>query len=98
MGALLGLPEVSSCRPRTTPPPTYGYSSPQCSATVLKGAGPVRLKYIKNVQTPYKFTKMFPNIRNEAQGNYWLRGTRSTQNWYIIEQTLREEIPMTGST
>ncbi|GIK01971.1 hypothetical protein Aspvir_006014 [Aspergillus viridinutans] len=68
------------------------------SAAALKGAGPVRPKYIQNVQTPYKFTEMFPIIGKDGQGNYWLSGTRTTQNWDIIEQALREESPMTGST
>ncbi|PKX92298.1 uncharacterized protein P174DRAFT_512929 [Aspergillus novofumigatus IBT 16806] len=68
------------------------------SAAALKGAGPVRPKYIQNVQTPYKFTEMFPIVGKDEQGNYWLSGTRTTQNWDIIEQALREESPMTGST
>lgn len=50
------------------------------------------------VQTPYRFTEMFPIVGKDEQGNYWLSGTRTTQNWDIIEQALREESPMIGST
>jgi hypothetical protein len=68
------------------------------SAAALNSVGPVRPKYIQNVQTPYKFTEMFPIVGKDEQGNYWLSGTRTTQNWDIIEQALRQESPMTGST
>ncbi|KAL6231341.1 hypothetical protein BDW75DRAFT_233670 [Aspergillus navahoensis] len=55
-------------------------------------------KYIQSVQTPYKFTEMFPIIGKDEQGNYWLSGTWTTQNWDIIEQALRQESPLTGCT
>lgn len=66
------------------------------SAAALKGAGPVNPKYIQNLQT--QVHRMFPIVGKDDQGNYWLSGKRITQNWDIIEQALREESPMTGST
>lgn len=68
------------------------------SAAALKDTGPVRPKYIQNVQTPYRFTEMFPIVGKDDQGNYWRSGTRTTQNWDTIEQTLRKESSMTEST
>ncbi|PHH89550.1 hypothetical protein CDD83_5809 [Cordyceps sp. RAO-2017] len=60
------------------------------SAASLSGSSkPLRPSYIQNVQTPYKFTEMYPIIGKDANGNYWVSASRVTKNWAVVEEAFK---------
>ncbi|EEA28347.1 hypothetical protein TMatcc_003321 [Talaromyces marneffei ATCC 18224] len=52
---------------------------------------PVTARYMQAVQSPRKAMELFVIIGKDALGNYWLSGSRTKQNWDIIEAALKRE-------
>ncbi|PCG96047.1 Transferase [Penicillium occitanis (nom. inval.)] len=52
---------------------------------------PITARYMQAVQSPRKAMELFVIIGKDALGNYWLSGSRTKQNWDIIEAALNRE-------
>lgn len=61
------------------------------AAAMIPTDKPITARYMQAVQSPRKAMELFVIIGKDALGNYWLSGSRTKQNWDIIEAALKRE-------